>query len=71
MMAKFDGSIPQSMCLSLYKKALGAAKASESISIQTVANLVIQYKIGGYGKLILGDWLEKHRAKWRDSKNKK
>lgn len=59
MLTKLEPSIPKRLCLVLYKNALDVENSEKvgAITLDTLTDLIIQYKIGGYGNLILGKWL--------------
>lgn len=70
MMKVMEPTCDTKMTLMLFKNALAYESASpDSLSVEGLTDLVINFQIGGFGKMPLREWLFKN-AKKTDNKKK-
>lgn len=58
-MKHFEPQIDQKLTIRLFKQAISKLDSNiETLTLESLCDLITEYKIGGYGQLILGPYLE-------------
>ena len=70
MMKSMEPSMTNRMCQKMFKKALANEddKDLQALQIESVVELMVHYKIGGYGNFIFSKYLEDRRARYKENK---
>lgn len=58
-MQHFEPHMNQKLTVKLFKQAISKLDSNiETLTLESLCDLITEYKIGGYGQLILGPYLE-------------
>ena len=64
--------MPIEKIMKLFKDSMKQSEAIDgSLCFESLANIIMTYKIGGYGKEFFSGWLEKRKDKYVALKKKK
>lgn len=59
LLNSWEPGIPEDLALLLYKSALESHHKTADVSYSSLVSLIVQYKIGGFGKFIFQDWFDR------------
>ena len=72
LMHTIDSELDQNQILKLWQiSCKWDHKKPDQICFETLANVILNHKIGGWGKEFFSSWLDKNQGKYKDMKKKK
>ena len=67
-----EPSMPNEKVFKLFKQCTSQVVEDDALKIEMLANQILTYKIGGWGREFFSSWLEKRKEKYLTlKKNKK